>query len=907
MKKLSVLFFAIFLIFQSTHIAAQQLPTIPINTVVEKVQKYFGVYPVEKVHLHFDKPYYAVGDTLWLKAYLNHNLYEYSPSKIVYVEMLTSKDSLIQTLRIPLKNNGGKGQLVLDPQFIAQDNYRFRAYTKWMANFDQSYFYNKVVPIGDAINKKLGAEISFKPESNTKTKATLQFRDRSGNLLGRRKLTWEAIDGWDPFDKGKAETDDMGRVTLNLTIKEREYLKKGRLIVKIDGDKLEPALVGNYSLQHALWDADVQFFPEGGDLVAGVSKKLAFKAVNSSGKGEKITGKIYDSKKKEVASFSDGAFGMGSIDFIPVAGETYKATVEFENGQQRTYDLPAVKEEGINIVLHNEDETTLQLGLVANDAYYEKMTNQPFYVLGQSNGHLVYAAQATLKNSSILISIPKEKLPNGIVQITLMQPDGKPISERLVFNQSQPLLDISVKTDKSDYKQKEAVKLSIHVPPKDSLSGNFSVAVIDETKVPHNDDSELGILSNFLLTSDLKGYVEQPNYYFNAKNENRKEALDALLMTQGFRRFSYDDLIAEKLPQVQFFPEQGISLAGTLRLNTGRPYPNGGLLLSVPSRNIRKDTYTDNSGRFAFENLVFPDSSKVTISARGNDNFRSLVIHMDPTYFPGIDQGNPYTSDNIQNIDQEMKAYLTNSKNEYRTSILIDEIEVTGVQRKLVTSKEFSALSGLSMPEHRIEAERLSGCNVLTMCLSTLLTGITYDNQTLKYYITRNYNQGSRVPVQFFLNGMPIDEPSLNSIQPTEIEAIEIFLRDELGTVSRTYQNDGVVSIMTKKNDQKKQPRMSLAEIESLLPKTNIIDMMPLGYVKERQFYSPKYATPESKNTNDYRTTVYWNPEIVPDGQGNAVVEFYNADGNGKYKVVVEGQDQAGNIGRTIYHYNVTR
>src|SRR5690606_12253052 len=163
-----------------------------------------------------------------------------------------------------------------------------------------------------------------------------------------------------------------------------------------------------------------------------------------------------------------------------------------------------------------------------------------------------------------------------------------------------------------------------------------------------------GILSNYLLTSDLQGYVERPNYYFNEENENRKEALDALLMTQGFRRFSYDDLIAEKLPQVQFLLEQGIILSRVLRLNTGRSQPNGGLLLSIPSRNLRKDTYTDNQGRFAFENLVFPDSSKVTINARGNDNFRNLVINMDQTFFPAIDQGNPYSSDQVLNIDQEM-------------------------------------------------------------------------------------------------------------------------------------------------------------------------------------------------------------------------------------------------------------
>ena len=207
------------------------------------------------------------------------------------------------------------------------------------------------------------------------------------------------------------------------------------------------------------------------------------------------------------------------------------------------------------------------------------------------------------------------------------------------------------------------------------------------------------------------------------------------------------------------------------------------------------------------------------------------------------------------------------------------------------------------MPEHRIEGSRLAGCNVLSMCLNTLLTGITYDVNTQKYYITRNYNQGSRVPVQFFLNGMPIDEPALNAINVPEIEGIEIFLRDDLGTVRNVYQNDGVVSIITKK--EKKQPRMTAAQIEAMLPKSNVVDLYPLGYVKEKKFYVPKYATPDSKNINDYRTTIYWNPDIQLNKNGEIDLEYYNADGQGKYKVVVEGNDVQGNVGRQVFYYQV--
>ncbi|WP_052258737.1 hypothetical protein [Sphingobacterium sp. T2] len=195
--------------------------------MVERLQKVLGVYPIEKVHLHFDKPYYAVGDTLWFKTYLYTNQVEYQPSKIIYVDIINGRDSLIQTLRIPLKSNSGEGHYVLDPQVIKQDNYRFRAYTKWMMNFGTDYMFNKIVTVGDAINKKLGSEITYTTEGN-KTKATIQFRDANGTLLSRRKVTWEAIDGWDPFDKGKAETDDMGRLNISISAKDKEPYKNGR-------------------------------------------------------------------------------------------------------------------------------------------------------------------------------------------------------------------------------------------------------------------------------------------------------------------------------------------------------------------------------------------------------------------------------------------------------------------------------------------------------------------------------------------------------------------------------------------------------------------------------------------------------------------------------------------------------
>lgn len=119
------------------------------------------------------------------------------------------------------------------------------------------------------------------------------------------------------------------------------------------------------------------------------------------------------------------------------------------------------------------------------------------------------------------------------------------------------------------------------------------------------------------------------------------------------------------------------------------------------------------------------------------------------------------------------------------------------------------------------------------------------------------------------------------------------------------YQNNGVVAIYTTKKEQSKGPRMSLAQIEAMLPKSNVVDLTPLGYIKERKFYIPKYDTPERRAVNDIRTTIYWNPDVVTGEDGKVQLNYYNSDGIGSYRVVVEGIDAHGNIGRAVYRYTV--
>jgi hypothetical protein len=172
------------------------------------------------------------------------------------------------------------------------------------------------------------------------------------------------------------------------------------------------------------------------------------------------------------------------------------------------------------------------------------------------------------------------------------------------------------------------------------------------------------------------------------------------------------------------------------------------------------------------------------------------------------------------------------------------------------------------------------------------------------FYVTRDYNQGNKTPVQIFINGTPSDYFALTAVQSSEVESVEIFPRDELGTVNRLYGTNGVLVVNMKKAP--KGTKMSLAEFKKLMPEANLLKFSPKGFSTQREFYSPKYVNAASTyNFNDLRSTIYWNPKVVTDTAGVLSLDYYNGDGNGTYRAVIEGVDKDGNISRSVYRYTV--
>ena len=895
-----------FIVAFYTPVSAQNIDQV-LNQVMTKSAKAYSDVPVEKVYLHFDKPYYAVGDTIWFKAYVTYNLHEPSPiSKIVYIDMIAPHDSLVQAAKLQVKNGVAWGNFILSQNAYKKGNYRVVAYTNYMNNNGFSYFFNKNITIGDEITNTVSTQVALKStiaNKITKITAAIYYKDDDGKPYQDKKVSWSIQKDDESIASGKGVTDKNGFVNITFSNIKNLKLDGASLLTAVDAGE-HKTVDNTYSLKSVTMPDDIQFFPEGGQLIIGVRTKIGFKAIKPDGLGIDVKGTITDNNNNLITDFTSSHLGMGQFILTPQDGKTYTAHVTYADGTTAVPDLPKIGSDGINLTLDNNDPNVLNLKLLCDDAFLKDFKDKTFFILGKSAGAICFAAKMVLKDLAYSATIPKSKFPTGVAQVTLFTDDGEPVSERVAFIQHNDQINLSVNSDRPDYTTRQKVKLNVTAKNAGQPDeGNFSVSVIDESKVPFDENAESTILSYLLLTSDIKGYIEQPNYYFNHPDQQAQSDLDILLLTQGYRRFSYDEILNNKMPVLKFYPERGIDISGTLRGVNGIPVNRGNVHISIPDKNFFANTVTDADGRFRFSNLVFPDSAKVIVSGRDNPRASELALTIDGVQRQNIPI-NYNEPDQVTNIDSVLSAYLKNSKTQYSDLHMLKEVTVKDTRIEQVPShKDYGNLTSLGeLPDHLLKASAFSGCNNILDCLKALAMGMIFDKDN--FYVLSDYQQGKRVPVQIFVRGIPVDLNYVYTLNVAEVQSVEIFLKDELGLVNSAYNSNGAIVINMRKLETTK---ISLQDLKQIMGSRYEVTLYPKGYQPVKTFYLPRYIGPRANQParDDLRSTIYWNPNVTTDKSGNASLEFYNADGLGTYRVTVEGIDKDGNLGRQVYRYVV--
>jgi hypothetical protein len=920
---------------QSKHAGADSA----LINITSRLKTYASDHVIEKAYLHLDKPSYFFGDTIWYKAYTvvgeHHQLS--ALSGVLYVELIGPKDSVITRQTLHLTSGVSWGDFTLSRK-LAPGNYHIRAYTNWMRNAGPEYFFNHEFTLGAPQPALITDKLSAPP------------------------------------------------------------------------------------------NPDVQFFPEGGELVNSLRSRVAVKAVNANGLGEDINGTVEDNDGNVIADFATQHLGMGVFAMTPQSGKTYKAKINGTGGSSFTVDLPKAKEEGFTLMLNNRGKDSIYLSVAANARLFKEKQNTRFYLVAQAGGKVYYTAAGRLENPVFSATIEKVRFPSGIVQFTLFSESGEPLNERIAFIRNNDTLKLNLNSPSNTYTTRQKVVIGLDAKDDENkpTTGSFSVSVINESRLGIDQTAESTIYNNLLLTSDLKGYIEKPNYYFLNPTDQTRADLDLLMLTQGYRRFEWKNVLSNTNPPVAYQPEKLLELAGNIQTPSGKPVVNGKVTLTATRENFFADTTTDANGNFKFTNLDLPDTAKIVLNARKAHEGKNVTIFVKKADFAAVIKQKQITTslshelqaimqknyaeyrqqqkdDSLKSVRQLKEVTITARKvskpdiynnygtipehladmkkvNEYLSiddalksvipgmfyinghyyvgrydsrnmvALIINDspaseddlhfyspkeidnirlIDKTGLSqatlriatkryagtdttstyklkevnikaRKIVQGPDLSGsanMNGAGHADQVITGDKLQGCITLSDCLNGKVFGVSFKDG-MAYNMRSQTTLGGTPPMIIILDGNILDASHLNDVNATDISSIEVLRSAAFLTIYGSNAPGGALVITSKHGGQN-------SYVTSESP-SGLITYPFKGFYKARAFYSPKYKGPKTETQPfDARNPVYWNPNIITDKDGKASFEYFNADTKGIYRIVIEGIDDNGNLGRQVYKYKV--
>ncbi|MEB0302772.1 TonB-dependent receptor, partial [Mucilaginibacter sp. 5C4] len=748
-----------------------------IATVQRQLDKWTGTHPTEKVHLQFDKPYYAAGDDIWFKAYVitgpQHRLQP--DSGILNVELIDDQDAIKQNIKLQVRDGLAYGDFAL-PDTLHEGNYRIRAYTQYMLNAGSDYIFDRAISITNIITNKVFTKTTFtstNQNGRNAITADINYTDANGAAYSGNAVRYSIMLNNAVVAKGKGVTDANGNLHVNLPADNAALLKSGRIVTGLSGTGQGGMVYKSIPIRVMAGHADVQFFPEGGVMVNGIETKVAFKAIGTDGLGVDIKGNITDSKGKQVAMLSTAHLGMGLFDFTPEVGNTYKANLIYADGSKASVSLPVAADNGfvLNISTSGPD-----LKVVVSTT---KQNSAQFSLIGKNGGKVYYAAKSkpgSTAFSATVATVAKNKFPSGIAQFTLFSSSGTPLNERLVFiDNPEDRLNLTVNADKQSYSPRQ--KISLNIDAKDNEGnpavGSFSIAVTDESKVPVDETSENNILANLLLTSDLKGYIEQPTYYFNNVNDKTRADLDALMLTQGYHRYEWQDVLSANQTKNKYLAQKNFTISGRVTTPSGSPVAKGKVeLINFDDGLLQVDTLTDQNGGFAFDDVMFSDSVKFLIQARTAKNKRDVVITMDsipppPTAnYKSIADFKLTTNAFLTTYAQSSKALYYEQMKYGLGNHVISLREVIIIEKRNAL-KHSANLNGPGNADQVLLAKDFHnmGCPQLADCLQGRLFGVLFRNGVP--YTTRG---GGRMLI--VIDGAYTDALFMNTLNVNDVQSI---------------------------------------------------------------------------------------------------------------------------------------
>jgi hypothetical protein len=640
----------------------------------------------------------------------------------------------------------------------------------------------------------------------------------------------------------------------------------------------------------------VSFFPEGGDLVEKLVSHVAFKATDQDGTPVAVKGDIVNSSNKTIVTFESVHDGMGYFVLLPLPDETYRAIWKDKNGLRHETNLPVAKKEGV----------VLSIGFPNNQLHYSLTRSDsvsPEYlrytVVAQAQQRLMYSAQINLaKKTSVTAPMLTDSMPDGVLQITVFNGLMEPVAERLVFvnnNAYSFITDLHMIEQNITKHGRNVIQLDVG----GTLLTNLSVAVTDADVNPMS-KNESNIYSELLLSADLRGSVYNPAYYFSGDDDSVKQHLDLVMMTNGWRRFKWEKILANQWPVLTYQPDNYLGIQGrVLGLSRTLLYNKqiSGILKTKNNPASFLNIPISEKGDFYQSGMFFFDTAKLYYQL-SNDKDKSLTSTASFSFTNNFIKApvlNKALLNNLYLPDRTDSSALSKSSAmaALRRSQLLAAAKVETLQEVKITTKQKSLKEKM---DEEYTSGFFSGGDGYTFTteddpLARSSPGILeyLQGKVAGLQITTGGGGGSATwrgsATSFFLNETPSDIAALQSINMADVAMIKVFRPPFFGATGGG--SGGAIAIYTKKGGRTNNDFKAL-------PFANIY-----GYSAIREFYSPDYSNNADPNIKDYRTTLLWSPHVYIDKNSRRItLPFFNSDNCKKIRIIVEGINEMGVLTR---------
>ncbi len=641
----------------------------------------------------------------------------------------------------------------------------------------------------------------------------------------------------------------------------------------------------------------IHFFPEGGDLVNGLQNRVAFKANDQLGKPVQVIGAVKTSSGAWVDSFASEHDGMGVFSITPKKNETYLCYWMDETGETHTTALPASVDAGVNLEIQSLSEKTLvavkRTAVVTDNL---KTLN----LVATMNQQLFYRSKINFTaKASVLAQIPTGDLPSGVVIVTLFDQNWVPIAERALFvNNHQHQFNPRVSFPVASLSKRAKNVIEIDVP--DTVSSNLSIAVTDASIIS---DSSTNIISQFLLSGDIKGSINNPAYYFSNNSDSVARHLDLVMLTHGWRRFKWDEIAAGKLPQLTYQPEtdyvmiKGKVFGSAFEKLVTKPSINMFLQAKDSTRKLLS-LPIDRDASFSHNNGIFFDTLQVRYMFNGDRKLTDLAeIRFQNGLLPELAVSTNFLHQSV------LWNNFSDSSGLKKIRMMLEEQDRLAKLRASVTLKDVvvrsKAKSAVQILDEKYAKGLFAGGDGMQFDIANDL--IAQSAMSVFNYLqgrvaglTINFN-GNDPSVKWrnsttdlFLNESPIDANMLYNIPMTDVAYIKVMRPPFFGAFGGGA--GGAIAVYTR-NGTETRPSSNNG---TSLPKSFVA-----GYTPYKEFYSPDYTVPQPFNDPDMRTTLYWNPYVFTDPKNHKVrLSFFNNDSSKKLRVIIEGVNADGKLAR---------